>query len=79
MLWLLLSTLTRSSKLFSLPLTLEKFYEEVKDRPSFVKTLDVDIKWVGFYWDGQLRPVQRALTVAALSVLVGIGYNLYSK
>ncbi|EJK60282.1 hypothetical protein THAOC_19391 [Thalassiosira oceanica] len=67
------------SSLLELPPSLEKFYEEVKERPSFVKTLDVDIKWVGFYWDGQLRPVQRALAVAAFSVLVGISYNLYSK
>ena len=65
--------------LLVLPPSLEGFYEEVKVRPSFVKTLDVDIQWVGFYWDDQLRPVQRALTVAALSVVVGICYNFYSK
>mmetsp|Transcript_36036 Transcript_36036/g.80981 ORF Transcript_36036/g.80981 Transcript_36036/m.80981 type:complete len:270 (-) Transcript_36036:105-914(-) len=47
------------SSLLDLPPSLEKFYEEVKERPSFVKTLDVDIGkvgWVLLGWPAASRP-----------------------
>lgn len=50
---------------------LEDFANEVKNRECYVKTFDVEgPKWVGCYWRDMLVPVQRAITVAALAVVL---------
>lgn len=66
--WALWQTGWDKSLLTIDPILME-FYDEVKDRECILKTLDVDIKWVGFYWKDRLAPVQRIVTVAALAIV----------
>lgn len=64
--------------LLTLPTVLDDFYNEVKDRDCFVKTLDVEgPKWVGFYWQETLTPVQNAINVGALAVLASVAYGVF--
>lgn len=65
--------------MLNLPPRLEAFYNEVKDRPTMVKTLDVEPQWVGFYWYNRLIPVQRALSVAAAATVTGIVFAIKTK
>jgi hypothetical protein len=54
---------------------LESFLDEVKDRDSYVKTFADYVEgpiWVGHYWRDRLFPVQRAIFVVGLSIVVGI-------
>lgn len=56
------------SSLLTLDPVLDAFYDEVKTRPSFVKTLDVEPKWVGYYWRDRLAPVQNVAVVGVIAI-----------
>ena len=62
------------SSLLTLDSSLVAFYEEVKNRPSYVKTFDHDCVWVGHYWRNRLVPVQRAILGAVLGIIGGAAY-----
>lgn len=68
------------ASLLTLHPELEDFLKEVEDRESYVKTFDVEgPKWVGYYWNDRLVPVQRAITVAALAVVTGVAYGVLRR